>query len=1026
MPEFAERLHALYEASGLSYHRIIELGDQQQPKVTFTKSSLSDWFSGRSVPTHRGHFRLLVELLESRAAHRCPDHRRRTVVDWEKDRRQAAAQRRPPPGRNAPGPAAVPPLGRPIDEWDPHDLEVHPAGAPTADGTTAQAQRDLLPAYVRREHDRLLADAVTEAAGGRSRMVVLVGSSSTGKTRACWEAVQPLAACGWRLWHPFDPTRAEAALDALRRVEPQTVIWLNESQHYLGDPHAGERIAAALHTLLSDTGRGPLLVLGTLWPEHANRFMDEPTSHGPDPHSRTRALLAARLVDVPNTFGRRALALAADHARDGDQQLADALTRAHTHGRLAQELAGAPELLRRFRTSAPLARALLSAAMDARRLGVGLHLPQELLLGAAPGYLTDDEQDELDDAWETAALADLARRIRGRLAALRPVPKRDPQEAPKLRLADYLEQHGRTARRHLCPPASFWAAADGCLTDPVELAALGEAAWDRGLYRESARLHRRATDMGDPTSATALVRNLHTLFPADPDLARHAAGHAVRQVRLEDPAAVRPLVEAVQWASHRHLPALLARIPPERLANDGPSSFLELIDLLNTDEAAGLVARLPADYAARVRLDHAGTVVSLLEGLRKAEATSLLHTVLTRDPAATVSVDDPHLVVWLLDELRELQAHEQIRTLARRAAEETPLHDADAVRDLLDTLTQAGTFEQFTALAERIAATAPLDQPKTVGFFLHVLLNADATEQADTLLARDPAAQAPLDDSGAIAMLLTALWAAGADRQVNALLAADLAARARLDHPDQVMSLLYALREICAGDQYKALTDRIGADAALDDPAQVARWLGGLAGARAQGTIAALLARHPGRLARLDRPKDLCWLMGCLQYQGATDEVRTLARRIAENAPFTGLGEQADLTGILHAAGAHEELSALLARDLAAQAPLHDLFDLASLLWSLRRAGADEQAELLVTRIVDEAPLIAGAEAVKYLVDALKKAGAAEKVAALADRLPDAGHFAAFLTIGDHATRFAYGRQADGSARPPWTWDDVQ
>ncbi|MGW7646902.1 hypothetical protein [Streptomyces bobili] len=1026
MAQFAEQLRALREASGLTYQQIIELGLRQQPKVTFTKASLSDWFSGRSVPTHRGHFRFLAHVLEAFAARRWPDHQRRDVADWENDRQQAEAQRRPPPGRITPGAIADPPLGQPIDAWNPHDLEVHPAGAPTADGTTAQAQRDLLPTYVRREHDRLLADAVTEAAGGRSRMVVLVGSSSTGKTRACWEAVQPLADRGWRLWHPFDPTRAEGALDALHRVEPRTVIWLNESQHYLGDPHAGERIAAALHTLLSDTGRGPLLVLGTLWPDHANRFMDEPTSHGPDPHSRARALLAARLVDVPNTFDRRALALAADHARDGDQQLADALTRSHTHGRLAQELAGAPELLRRFRNSAPLVRALLSAAMDARRLGVGLYLPQELLVGAAPGYLTDDEQDELDDAWETAALADLARRIRGRLAALRPVPKRDPEEAPKLRLADYLEQHGRTARRYLCPPASFWAAAVDCLTDPTELAALGEAAWDRGLYRESARLHKRATDMGDPTSATALLRNLHTLYPVDPELARDAAGYAVRRVRLDDPGAVRPLVEAIQWASHRHLPALLARIPAESLAGDGPGPLLELIDLLSTDTAAGLVARIPVDYAARVRLDHAGTVASLLEGLRKAEATSLVRAVLTRDPAATVSVDDPQWVVWLLDELRKLQAHEQIRTLARRAAEETPLDDPDAVQYLLDNLTQAGTFEQFIALAERIAATAPLDKPKTVGFFLHVLLDDDATEQADTLLARDPAARASLDDPGAIAMLLTALRAAGADRQVATLLAADPAARARLDHPSEVMSLLYALREIYADDQYKALMDRIGADVALDDPAQVARWLGGLAGAGAQGAIAALLARHPGELARLEHPQDVCWLMDCLQHQSATDELRTLARRIAENAPFTGPREQAKLTGILHAAGAHEELSALLARDPAAHAPLHDLFDLAWLLTSLRRAGADEQTELLATRIADEAPLTAGSEAVKNLLNTLTQVSTAEKIAVLADRLPDAGHFAAFLTIGDHATRFAYGRQTDGSARPPWTWDDVQ
>ena len=81
-----------------------------------------------------------------------------------------------------------------------------------------------------RDHDdelrRRMAGAVE---AGRSTMVVLVGGSSTGKTRACWEALHAAASAenpgeklldGWRLWHPFDPTRPDAALDALERVGP--------------------------------------------------------------------------------------------------------------------------------------------------------------------------------------------------------------------------------------------------------------------------------------------------------------------------------------------------------------------------------------------------------------------------------------------------------------------------------------------------------------------------------------------------------------------------------------------------------------------------------------------------------------------------------------------------------------------------------------------------------------------------------------------------------------------------------------
>ncbi|MFF1278126.1 hypothetical protein ACFVZC_32840 [Streptomyces marokkonensis] len=45
----------------------------------------------------------------------------------------------------------------------------------------------------------------------------------------------------------------------------------------------------------------------------------------------------------------------------------DALTRAHTHGRVTQDLAGAPELVRRYEHGTPPVKALLQVAMDARR-----------------------------------------------------------------------------------------------------------------------------------------------------------------------------------------------------------------------------------------------------------------------------------------------------------------------------------------------------------------------------------------------------------------------------------------------------------------------------------------------------------------------------------------------------------------------------------------------------------------------------------------------------------------------------------
>ena len=212
------------------------------------------------------------------------------------------------------------------------------------------------------------------------------------------------------------------------------------------------------------------------------------------------------------------MAAAAALAGAGDDLLADALTPAAAHGRLAQELAGAPELLRRYEHGAPRTRALLKAAMDARRLGVGLHQPQDFLVTAATGYLDDHEWEELPDDWGEAALADTTRRVHGRLAPLRRI---DPQRArrplgwpvpgaraglpgtagtaPWFRLADCLEQHGRAVRWRLCPPASFWWAY--C---PDDLDRLAEAAenryrldWASQLRERAARLRRGET----PTAA---------------------------------------------------------------------------------------------------------------------------------------------------------------------------------------------------------------------------------------------------------------------------------------------------------------------------------------------------------------------------------------------------------------------------------------------------------------------------------------------------------------------------------------------
>ncbi|MEU5298574.1 tetratricopeptide repeat protein [Streptomyces umbrinus] len=465
--------------------------------------------------------------------------------------------------------------GKPIDEWDPHALEVHPA-EPALGTDAGDASRRALPGYVARAHDAILAAAVQDAAEGHSRLVVLVGSSSTGKTRACWEAVQPLARQGWRLWHPFDPTRADAALEDLGRVRPSTVVWLNEAQHYLGDPGVGERVAAAVHSLLTSSERSPVLVVGTLWPEYANQYTALPSSNAPDRHSRVRELLAGRTIAVPDTFDQEALRRAAALAEGGDRLLGATLRRASTDRRVTQDLAGAPELLRRYEQGTPAARAVLEAAMDARRLGVGLHLPQAFLTDATLDYLSEHDGDRLAEDWAERALAELALPVHGHQAPLRltrvrpprpPAPphQHSPAGGPVVRLADYLEQHGRSVRRALCPPASFWHAAYDHLTDPAALSALSGAAELRYRLQWAHCLRLQAGDAGDQRTLAALA---HARAAAGD---RHAAeAHLRRAADMGSIDALTELARMREQAGNREEAATLYRqvadaLEPRRL-----------------------------------------------------------------------------------------------------------------------------------------------------------------------------------------------------------------------------------------------------------------------------------------------------------------------------------------------------------------------------------------------------------------------------------------------------------------------------
>ena len=771
------------------------------------------------------------------------------------------------------------------DVTDPFALNVHQP----VELDTPQDGLPKLPVYLRREHDAQLERVVAAAAQGTSGIAVLVGGSSTGKTRACWEALQLLRKRpeSWRLWHPIDPSRLSVALHGPRPIGARTVIWLDEAQLYL-DAHGelGEEIAAGLRKLLREPASAPVLVLATLWPEHWEALAIR--TGADDQRPQTRQLLKDRTISVPDCFTaaelRQIPAL-------GDQRL-DRAAESAADRRVVQFLAGAPELMTRYRNATSPARALMDAAIDARRMGMGVALPQTFLEAAAPGYLVGADWDWLGRNWLERALAYTAAPCNGIRGPLAPDVRTIDRSSPAYLLADYLDQHGRRDRRCDIPPEEFWLAAVR-FADPGDLSALARAAENRGLLRDAARLLKRDIACGNATQAALFVDHWYSVPPHSADLApaQWVATHA----NLDDPFNVVDLLDTLrEFDADEQVRTLLGRDPAAHAVLDDPGAVALLLDTLrelDADEQVRIL--LDRDPAVQIALDDPEGVARLLGSLRKADANNHVTKLLDRDPFGCVAVNDPYAVVRLLNTLREAGADTQVTTLTNRAATDTPLYHMDGVALLLKNLHKVGASAQVITLANRAATEAPIPpNRKNMDWLLQVLHEVGASEQATQLLDRDPIRSAARDDPQGAARLLEFLRKTDPETQTTAL--ANRAACVALDDPRAVAKLLDTLRKAGAGELLKSLLNRDPAvHAALSDPDAVVQLLSALrdAGANAQVTTLANRAaidtpidNHPGGTKRL---------LDALRKAGADTQVRTLIDRMPAEGLFSLFCEQA-------------------------------------------------------------------------------------------------------------------------------------
>ena len=151
----------------------------------------------------------------------------------------------------------------------------------------------------------------------------------------------------------------------------------------------------------------------------------------------------------------------------------------------------------------PYAQAVLTAALDAARLGAQAPLTTEFLRAAAPGYCSPAEGRGSGNWFEQA----LAYATPSCTELPLPWPPPDPgwARSTDISVADYLLQHVARERRAAHVPASAWDAFLAHVRDPVDAARLADSAERRLLYCYAIPLNRHAAEADDRDAARQLA-----------------------------------------------------------------------------------------------------------------------------------------------------------------------------------------------------------------------------------------------------------------------------------------------------------------------------------------------------------------------------------------------------------------------------------------------------------------------------------------------------------------------------------------